>query len=671
MQFPVDFRYLVIDRYIEIVLLYLKAHQLIPRRLQLRRHDVAALCDIHREGHQRGRHIDVIESPRHAVLAADGRQPESDLRVISAQQRRERLAPAGGLQGHPTEILLESEADLRGVTAGSHDLRHGLHHRVHSAVIRTPGGQIRVEAIAHHGNSVRPALQHRELGHHGLGLRQLMLSAVRHQHAARADGSVEHLHQPFLRTYVQIVQERQPGRLHIALLQRLPHCGHCPFIEIILFLVRNVHLYPRLLMGTVGIQKCPLQVHDLAAPPLQHQPGLLCHHSHGHGLQVLLRGILQERVHILWIHHHGHALLGLGDGQLRAVQACVLLGHLVQVHRQAVRQLTDGHRHASCAEIIAFLDDAADFLPAEQPLDFALRGRVPLLDLRAAGLDGGFRVHLGGTGGTAAAVAPGAPAQQYDHIPRIRSLADDILPGGSAHDSADFHPLSHIVGVIDFLDKAGGQPNLVAVGGISPGCAAHQLFLGKLTLEGIRHGHGRVGRPGHPHGLVHIAPAGQGVSDRAAQACGCAAERLYLRGMVMGLVLEEHQPLLGGRGSAHIAVVYLHRHHHGAGVDLIGLFHVLQLSFLFQLPHGHQRQIHQADELIPGTLSVDLLPGVQIAAVSGLDGGTIVPFPELHLRQLRGKGGMAAVVGPIGVQHPDLRHSGIALLVLPEILLNM
>ena len=59
--------------------------------------------------------------------------------------------------------------------------------------------------MAHHGDHIGASLQHGKLGRHDLSLRQLMLSAVRHQHAASPDRGVEHLNQPLLGTHVQVV----------------------------------------------------------------------------------------------------------------------------------------------------------------------------------------------------------------------------------------------------------------------------------------------------------------------------------------------------------------------------------------------------------------------------------------------------------------------------------
>ena len=81
-----------------------------------------------------------------------------------------------------------------------------------------------------------------------------------------------------------------------------------------------------------------------------------------------------------------------------------------------------------------------------------------------------------------------------------------------------------------------------------------------------------------------------------------------------------------------IAIVHLHRHDNGAGIDLIGLLHVLELAVLFQLSHRHQRKIHQADKLVLSACKY-FLSGVQIALIGRLDRGTVIAFAEFHIRQ--------------------------------------
>ena len=133
--------------------------------------------------------------------------------------------------------------------------------------------------------------------------------------------------------------------------------------------------------------------------------------------------------------------------------------------------------------------------------------------------------------------------------------------------------------------------------------------------------------------------------------------------MIVGLVLKIHQPLFG-------LPIYLHRHNDAAGIDLIRLLLVLQFPFFFQFFHGHQRQIHQAYKLVRSAL-VHILTVRQILPVSVFQGLLIIPFPKADFLQFRREGGMTAVVGPVSIQNPDLRHSRISLFLPGKIILNV
>ena len=221
--------------------------------------------------------------------------------------------------------------------------------------------------------------------------------------------------------------------------------------------------------------------------------------------------------------------------------------------------------------------------------------------------------------------------------------------------------------MIDFLHVTRSETDLVSVGGIAVRRAAHQLFLGKLSLQGLGHRNRGIRRARHTHGLIDIAAPGKGVADRAAQTGGRAAEGLDFRGMVVGLILEEHQPLLRLRA---VPVIHLHRNDDGAGVDLLGFLHVRKLSFLLQLTHARKRQIHQADKLVLSSRE-QLLSRIQIALIGLFDGLAVIAVLKRHVLQLRGEGGVAAVVGPVGIQHPDLRHGRIPVLFARKIILDV
>ena len=242
-----------INGQIVIVPLQAETDQLIAGLFQLRRDHMLSLFHVHREGNQGGRHVDIVEGAGHGVLAADGRKAVSKLGVKGSQQRREGLAPALRFLRHPAEIFLEGEADLRVVSARRHDPGDGFRHRVHRAVIGAPGGEVRIEAIAHQRHRIRLSFQNGKLRRHHLRLGELIFSAVGHQHAARADGGVEHLHQSLLGADVQVGKEGQPRLLRVARLHGLSRRGNGPFVKIAGSFRRNLHVYIRLLMGSVGI----------------------------------------------------------------------------------------------------------------------------------------------------------------------------------------------------------------------------------------------------------------------------------------------------------------------------------------------------------------------------------------------------------------------------------
>ena len=260
-------------------------------------------------------------------------------------------------------------------------------------------------------------------------------------------------------------------------------------------------------MGAVGIQESPGQVDDLFSSPGKDQTGLFRDHSHLHRLQIFFFRVFQEFPGVPGIHHHGHTLLGFGDGQLRAVQTGVFLRYFIQIDAQAVRQLSDGHRDAAGAEIVALFDQTAHLRAPEHALDLSLCGSVSLLHLRPAGLQGSGGVHFGGTGGPADAVPAGAASQQDNQISRIGIFPDHIPSGSGSHDRPDLHSLGHIVGMVHFFYVSRSQSHLVAVRAVAFGGSPGQGLLGQLALQSILHRNCGIRRAGNPHGLIDIGTA--------------------------------------------------------------------------------------------------------------------------------------------------------------------
>ena len=178
-------------------------------------------------------------------------------------------------------------------------------------MIRTPAGQVRVKTVCHHCHDISLSLQYGKFGDHRLCLCELVFTAVRHKYAAGADRPVKHLHKPFLRTHIQIIQRGKNRPLYIARLQRILNLWHSDPVKIIVLLHRRIHIHAGLLVRPVRVEKSSRDIHDLLSPPHQHKPRLLGHCRDLHRLEILLCRIRKKLVSILRIHDDRHPLLRL------------------------------------------------------------------------------------------------------------------------------------------------------------------------------------------------------------------------------------------------------------------------------------------------------------------------------------------------------------------------
>ena len=128
----------------------------------------------------------------------------------------------------------------------------------------------------------------------------------------------------------------------------------------------------------------------------------------------------------------------------------------------------------------------------------------------------------------------------------------------------------------------------------------------------------------------------------------------------MGLVFEHQEPVL-------CLSVHLRRDMDGAGVDLLALIQLRKLAPPFQGLCTDGGDVHEGLGAGGAVIrTVNLLPQGKITPISGGDAGIL----NLDAVQMGGKGGVAAVIGPVGVHHPQLRHCGIPVFLVPKILLQ-
>ncbi len=190
----------------------------------------------------------------------------------------------------------------------------------------------------------------------------------------------------------------------------------------------------------------------------------------------------------------------------------------------------------------------------------------------------------------------------------------------------------------------GRQPDLVAVAAVPLSRLAADDPLRQLAGQSLADRRVYVSRTRHAHRLIDIAAPRQRVAYRPAQAGGRPAERFYLGGMVVGLVLELQQPLLR-------LAVHVHIHADAASVVLLALLQVIQHAVRAQPPRAYCGDIHQADA---PALTPKLPTHAEIHPVSPLHLLPDKRVLKLHAVQLCVESGMSAVVAPIGVQDAQL-----------------
>ena len=105
----------------------------------------------------------------------------------------------------------------------------------------------------------------------------------------------------------------------------------------------------------------------------------------------------------------------------------------------------------------------------------------------------------------------------------------------------------------------------------------------------------------------------------------------------------------------------------GAGVDLLALVQFRQQAALFQHLGADGGDVHKGLGPLGGLFrAVDLHAGGQIAVIGLLHGGIV----DLYIVNVGGKGGVAAMIGPVGVHDADLGDGGVPLFLVPEVILQ-
>ena len=145
--------------------------------------------------------------------------------------------------------------------------------------------------------------------------------------------------------------------------------------------------------------------------------------------------------------------------------------------------------------------------------------------------------------------------------------------------------------MIEFVDFSGSQADLIPIRREACCCSSYKFPLGEFAFQCFRYRYPRVRCPCDAHCLIYIAAPRQGIAYRAAHTCGCPAERLYLSGMVMRLILEKEEPVL-------VFPVNIYCNFNSAGIDLFRFIKPFQGTGAFKITCAYSAHIHQADRLI-------------------------------------------------------------------------
>ena len=228
------------------------------------------------------------------------------------------------------------------------------------------------------------------------------------------------------------------------------------------------------------------------------------------------------------------------------------------------------------------------------------------------------------------------------------------------HNGTDFHTLGNKARMIVFSYFPGSQTNLVAIGTISCSRFRCNLLLRKLAFQRFRQRSSWIPGSGYAHSLIYIGTSGERITDTSAKAGSGPAKRFNFRWMIVCFILKQEEPVL-------IPMVGIHSNLNSACIDFFGLIHFGEFSLTAKGFDRCRSHIHQGNRTF-GVLPIES------------DSGGFVIFQRIPHRfckfsfftgnifQCCGKGGMAAMIRPVRIKHPDFCFGRISFFHVPEII---
>ena len=241
-------------------------------------------------------------------------------------------------------------------------------------MIWTPLAELRIISIGHDAGGIGIS-GGRELLDRNLGLGSLEHSSERHQHCRTSDGTVEHLDESSLGTYVRPTHEG---------VQTVLQLSGCRLGNERILVFDGSDLGLGEMPCTCAVYEITAEIHDRLAMVEHSHSGRVGHLSDMGDFYILAAAVFREHGFILSLNDNGHTLLGLADSEFGAVQAAVFDRDAVEPDVESVGKFADGDADAAGSEVIGLLYERSHFRPAEQTLELALLRCVTFLHLAAA-----------------------------------------------------------------------------------------------------------------------------------------------------------------------------------------------------------------------------------------------------------------------------------------------
>ena len=170
-------------------------------------------------------------------------------------------------------------------------------------------------------------------------------------------------------------------------------------------------------------------------------------------------------------------------------------------------------------------------------------------------------------------------------------------------------------------------------------CSFWNNLLRELASPRFSNRLGNIARTWNPHSLINIRTARKRITNGSSDTSRSPTKRLNFCWMVVGFIFKHQQPRL-------FDAIHIHFNLYWAGIDLIRHFHVIQTAISSLIAPKNSRHIHKGLRFVTTS---QLIAHSQVFIISSLELLFKLRSRKINLLQLRLKGRMSTVVGPVSI----------------------